>query len=54
MQDDTHNPILDEAKEQMDIVPYTKRDRIVTYCILFLVFMNFITLMFTVPWGSLF
>jgi hypothetical protein len=54
MQDDDSNPILDEAQEKMDIVPYTKRDRIVTYCILLLVFMNFLTLMLTVPWGTLF
>jgi len=46
--------ILEEAKQQMDIVPYTKRDRTVTYLILIFVLANFITLMLAVPWGSIF
>jgi hypothetical protein len=50
----THNPILDETKNQMEIVPYTKRDRFMVTVIFIIVLANFITLMFTIPWRSLF
>ena len=50
----THNPILDETKKQMEIVPYTKTDRIIVFAIFVVVLANFITLLFTIPWGSIF
>lgn len=48
-----HNPILDETKNQMEIVPYTKRDRKVVFAIFIIVLANFITLLLTIPWRSI-
>jgi hypothetical protein len=50
--DKDKSPILEEVEKQMDIVPYTKRDRLVTLMILVIVFLNFVLLILTVPWGS--
>jgi len=44
MSDDRNNELLTEANKQMDIVPYTRKDRIVTYLILIIVFANFVTI----------
>ena len=49
---DKKNPILEEAKDQMDIVPYTKRDKVVVYLIFLFVVLNFTLLLISVPWGS--
>lgn len=51
--DEPDTQLIEEAKKQMDIVPYTKRDRIVTYLILIVVFANFVTLMFAIPWRGI-
>jgi len=50
----SHNPILDETKKQMEIVPYTKTDRTLVLCIFIIVLANFVTLMISLPWGSIF
>lgn len=52
--DDPDTKLIAETKKQMDIVPYTKRDRFVTYIILLIVFANFITLMLAIPWRGIF
>ena len=50
--DEHENPILEETQKQMDIVPYTRRDRYMTLVILLIVFANFIIAILTIPWGS--
>jgi len=50
----THNPILDETKKQMEIVPYTRRDRILVFVIFLFALANFVTLIVSIPWGSIF
>jgi len=50
----SHSPILDETKKEMEIVPYTKRDRLMVTIIFIIVLANFITLMLSLPWRSIF
>ena len=51
--DEPDTNLIAETKKQMDIVPYTRRDRVVTYVILIIVFANFLTLMFAIPWRGI-
>lgn len=52
--DDQESSVVKEVDKQMDILPYTKRDRILTWAILIIVTANFITLMIALPWRGLF
>ena len=52
--DEQDSPILEETSKQMDIVPYTRKDRYVTLSILLIVVANFAIAILTIPWGSLF
>lgn len=52
--EETHSPVLEETKRQMDIVPYTRRDRITTFVILLVVCANFLLLLWSLPWKWLF
>lgn len=51
--DEPDTTLIEETKKQMDIVPYTKRDRILTYTILIIVFANFVTLLIAIPWRGI-
>ena len=46
------NKIIEETKKQMDIVPYTKRDKAAVYLIFCIVLLNFILLIISLPWGN--
>lgn len=45
------NPVLQEVKKSMVIVPYTKGDRMINIAILVLVIGNFVTLVLELVWG---
>lgn len=51
---DEDNPIIQEVEKSLEVEPYTKVDRVLTYAILTIVTLNLIIILsFVVPWGSL-
>ena len=51
-EEETH-PVLEAVKEEIHIVPYTKRDRRVNYFIAIIVALNLAVVLIQIPWGSL-
>lgn len=51
---DEDNPVIQEVEKSLEVEPYTKVDRVLTYAILTIVTLNLIIILsFVVPWGSL-
>ena len=51
--EDDEQPIIAEVKRRMDIVGFTKTDRILQYVILLILALNFIMIVSLLfPWGS--
>ena len=42
------------SDSDVEVVHFTKKDRVVTVAILIFVMANFVLLLLTIPWGSLF
>lgn len=53
-EDEIENRIAEQVDEKMDIIPYTKRDKLWNYAIYFLIITNAISLaVILLIWGSL-
>ncbi len=51
---DEENSVIQEVEKSLEVEPYTKVDRVITYAILTIVTLNLIMILsFVVPWGSL-
>ena len=47
----TENPILEDIKQNVDIVPYTRTDRLLQYAIAIIVSINLIGILIGLIWG---
>jgi len=51
---DEDNPVMQEVRKTLEVEPYSRMDKVVTYAILVIVSLNLIIILsFLVPWGSL-
>lgn len=53
MSEEQTHPVLEAVKDDLEIVPYTRKDRRLNYTIAIIVGLNFLAALTQLPWGSI-